>query len=156
MEKLVFDSGIREFQINDNGVLRFNPADPNVYARLMESGEKIKSVEDRLLAKAKELIPDGEEESSGAVVLQLMREADEEIKEILAYIFGAENDFDAIFAGVSLMAACSNGERVLTNFLDALLPIVKEGAEKCANQKINSATQKAKANRAQRRAAAKK
>lgn len=156
MEKLIFDSGIREYQINDNGVLRFNPADPNVYARLMESGEKIKAVEDKLLAKAKELIPEGAEESSGAVVLQLMSEADKEIKEVLVYIFGAENNFDEIFAGVNLMAVGDNGERVLTNFLNALIPIVKKGAEKCADQQIKRATEKAKGNRAQRRAAAKK
>lgn len=156
MEKLIFDSGIREFQINDNGVLRFNPADPNVYARLMESGEKIKAVEGKLLAKAKELIPADAEEANGAAVVQLMAEADKEIKDILAYIFGAENDFDEIFAGVNLMAVCANGERVLTNFLNALLPIVQEGAEKCAKQQINGAVKKAQGNRAQRRAAAKK
>ena len=156
MEKLIFDSGIREFQINGNGVLRFNPADPNVYARLMESGEKIKSVEEKLLARAKELIPEGNEEAGGPVVVQLMTEADKETKKILAYIFGEENDFDAIFAGCSTMAVCSNGERALTNFLNALLPVVQEGAEKCAKQQIDAATKKAKANRAQRRAAAKK
>lgn len=156
MEKLIFDSGIREYQINDNGVLRFNPADPNVYARLMESCEKIKAVENRLLAKGKELIPEGEEESSGAVVLQLMREADKEIKEVLVYIFGVENNFDEIFAGVNLMAVGDNGERVLTNFLDVITPIIEEGAKKCAELQINRATEKAKGNRAQRRAAAKK
>ena len=156
MKKLTFDSGIREYQINDNGVLRFNPADPNVYARLMESGEKIKAVEDRLLAKAKELIPEGEEESSGAVVLQLMREADKEIKDVLVYIFGVENNFDEIFAGVNLMAVGDNGERVLTNFLNAMIPIVEKGAKKCAEQQIKRATEKANGNRAQRRAAAKK
>ena len=156
MEKLIFDSGIREYQINDNGVLRFNPADPNVYARLMESGEKINAVEDRLLAKAKELIPDGEEESNGAEVLQLMREADKEIKDVLAYIFGDENNFDEIFAGVNLMAVGDNGERVLANFLNAMIPIVEKGAKKCAEQQISRATAKAKSNRAQRGTASKK
>ena len=29
-EKLSFDTGIREYEINDNGILRFNPSDPNV------------------------------------------------------------------------------------------------------------------------------
>ena len=31
MEKLSFDTGIREYDVNGNGVLRFNPSDPNVY-----------------------------------------------------------------------------------------------------------------------------
>lgn len=156
MEKLIFDSGIREFQINNNGVLRFNPGDPNVYARLMESGEKIQKVESELLAKAETTISADQEENNGAAMLQLMAEADRKVKEILAWIFGADNDFDKIFAGVNLMAVGSNGERVLTNFLSALLPIVQEGAEKCAQQQISAATMQAKGNRAQRRAAAKK
>ena len=156
MEKLIFDSGIREFQINNNGVLRFNPADPNVYARLVDSSEKLNAVEERLLAKAKELIPDSADETNGAVVLQLMSEADKEVKDILVYIFGEENDFDKIFAGVNLMAVGDNDERVLTNFLNALIPIIEKGAEKCTKQQIGSATAKAKANRAQRRAVEKK
>lgn len=156
MEKLIFDSGIREFQINNNGVLRFNPGDPNVYARLMESGEKIQKVESELLAKAETTISADQEENNGAAMLQLMAEADRKVKEILAWIFGADNDFDKIFAGINLMAVGSNGERVLTNFLSALLPIVQEGAEKCARQQISAATMQAKGNRAQRRAAAKK
>ena len=156
MEKLIFDSGIREFQINNNGVLRFNPGDPNVYARLMESGEKIQKVESELLAKAETTISADQEENNGAAMLQLMAEADKKVKEILAWIFGADNDFDKIFAGVNLMAVGANGERVLTNFLSALLPVVQEGAEKCAKQQISAATMQAKGNRAQRRAAAKK
>lgn len=154
MEKLIFDTGIREFQIN-NGVLRFNPADPNVCDRFMKAGDQIKAVEDKLIAKAKELIPEEATEDNGAIVVQLMAEADKEIKKILEYIFGAENDFDAIFAGINLMAVGANGERVLTNFLNALLPIVKAGAERYVNQQIGSATDRAKANRAQRRTAKK-
>ena len=156
MEKLIFDNGIREFKINDNGVLRFNPADPNVYARLMEAGEKIEAVEASMLAKAKELIPDSTEDANGAAVVQLMAEADKEIKEVLAYIFGAENNFNEIFAGVNLMAIGDNGERVLSNFLNALMPIVQKGAQMCADQQISGAVKKAQGNRAQRRAAAKK
>ena len=30
---LSIDTGIQEFQINNGGVLRFNPSDPNVYNR---------------------------------------------------------------------------------------------------------------------------
>ena len=68
MEKLNFDSGIREFEINGGGVLRFNPSDPNVYARLVEAGEKIQAVESDMIAKAQAL----GEEADVAAVLQLM------------------------------------------------------------------------------------
>ena len=41
MEKLQFDSGIKEYKINGAGVLRFNPGDPNLYARFLEAGDKL-------------------------------------------------------------------------------------------------------------------
>lgn len=156
MEKLIFDSGVREFQINNNGVLRFNPSDPNVYDRLVKSGEKIKDIEKNLVSKAKELAAADAEKVDGRIVLQLMSEADKEVKAVLSYIFGSGNDFDQIFAGTSTMSVCSNGERAITNFLNAIMPILLEGAEKCSQQQIGNAVNKAKGNRAQRRAAARK
>ena len=47
MKKLSLDTGIQEYQINDNGILRFNPSDPNVYARFMETQGKIEELADR-------------------------------------------------------------------------------------------------------------
>ena len=156
MEKLIFDSGIREFQINNNGVLRFNPADPNVYARLVESGEKINQVEAELIAKVQSVVPDEGDRANGIAVVQLMAEADKHVKGILAWIFGDENDFNQIFGGMNLMAVGANGERLLTNFLNAILPVIQEGAEECAKQQVSGAVAQAQANRAARRAAARK
>ncbi len=150
MEKLKFDSGIKEYQIG-SGVLRFNPGDPNVYARLMDAQGEITAVENDLVKKAGE-IPQGD----AAAVLRLMTEADTRMKAILSRVFGAGNDFDKILGGVNVMAVCGNGERAITNLLNALVPIIKEGAEKCAKQQANAAVAKAQLNRAQRRALAKK
>ena len=33
MKKLNIDTGVEEFRVNGRGVLRFNPADPNLYHR---------------------------------------------------------------------------------------------------------------------------
>ena len=152
MEQLIFDTGVKEYQINDNGVLRFNPSDPNVYARFMDAMEKIQSVEDSLVAKAKEIEKSENQEQNGAAVLRLMAEADRETKKILAEVFGECNDFDVILGGVNLLAVASNGERVITNFLAAIQPIMVAGAEKCAKQQADAAVAEAKLNRAQRRA----
>lgn len=151
MEKLIIDSGIKEYQINDNGVLRFNPSDPNVYARFMDAMGKIQSVEDNLVAKAKELENAESQEANGAAVLRIMAEADRETKKILTEVFGEGNDFDKLLGGVNLLAVASNGERVITNFLAALQPIMVEGAENCAKQQADKAVAEAKLNRAQRR-----
>lgn len=149
MEQLNFDSGIREFMINNNGVLRFNPGDPNVYARFIDASEKIQKVEDTMETKLKAL---GNSETDGAAVLQIIAEADQQMKETLNWVFGKGNDFDGIMEGVNLMAVATNGERVITNLLNALLPVIQEGAENCAKLQIGDAVQQAQLNRAQRRA----
>lgn len=151
MQKLNFDLGLKEYKIG-GGVLRFNPGDPNVYARFAEAGKKMTAIEEKLVAKANE----AGDKTTGEVMLQLMADADREIKNVLAWIFGTHNDFDAIFCGTNVMGVAGNGERVITNFIHAVQPILEAGAKKCAKQQVNGALGKARMNRAQRRAAAKK
>lgn len=146
MEQLNFDSGVQEYQINGNGVLRFNPSDPNVYARFMESTEKIQKVEKEMVAKATALNRDSA--IVGEEVLTIMRETDQKMKAILNEIFGHENDFDKLLENVNLMAVATNGERVITNLIAALQPIMEAGAKSCVGTEVNAA----KFNREQRRA----
>ena len=84
-----------------------------------------------------------------------MAEYDRKIKEVLNGVFGAGNDFDEILHGVNLAAVAGNGRRVVTNLLDALTPIIREGAERSMEEKRQSRAD-GKGNRAARRAAAKK
>ena len=151
MQKLNFDLGLKEYEIG-GGVLRFNPGDPNVYARFAEAGKRMAAAEERLIAKA-EAAGEG---ASGETVLALMAEADREVKDVLAWIFGDHNDFNAIFCGTNVMGVAGNGERVITNFIHAIQPIMDAGAKKCAKQQVNGALNKARKNRAQRRAEARK
>lgn len=153
MEKLVFDSGIKEYKLGSGGVLRFNPSDPNVYARFMDAMDKIRAVETDLVEKAKGLEQVEQQEESGAAVLRIMRDADRDTKKILSEVFGADNDFEKILGGVNVLAVAGNGERVITNLLAALQPIMVQGAEACAKQHSDAAVAQAKQNRAQRRAA---
>lgn len=130
MEKLTFDSGIKEFRVNGGACLRFNPGDPNVYERFVQAGQKVSVLEASLKEKAESTEP-----------LALMAEADRQIKDILAWVFGGKNDFDAIFGGVSLLAVTGNGETVLANFLGAVRPILEDGAKRCAQQQVKTARQ---------------
>ena len=131
MKKLNFDSGIKEYKINGNGVLRFNPADPNIYARFLEAIDKIKAVEEELVKQAgKQAQPD-----DGAATIQLMREADKRMKAVLSWVFGGANDFDQILDGINLLAVGGNGERIVTNLFAALQPILVEGAQSFAKEK---------------------
>ena len=142
MEKISFDSGVKSYKINGAGVLRFNPGDPNVYARFLEAADKLQEVENALVAEAKTL-----PEADGAAVVQLLNRVDKEIKGILSWVFGQENDFDTILGGVNLLAVADNGHRVVTNLLEALQPILVEGAERCAKEKVDAALRKAKSRR---------
>ena len=126
MEKIQFDSGIRSYRINGAGVLRFNPGDPNLYSRFLEAVEQLKAVEGELTQQA--------ESAQGEEIVKLMTKADEKMKGILGWVFGSENDFQKILNGVNLLAVADNGQRVVTNFFEALEPVLVEGAKRCASQ----------------------
>ena len=140
MEKIQFDSGIREYKLNGMGVLRFNPGDPNLYARFLEAVEEMKNMEKTMASRA------GDQE--GMTVLKILQDADKQIKQSLNRVFGEGNDFDKILGGVNLLAIGANGERVVTNLFAALQPILLQGAEACAREQTRNAVERAKARRA--------
>lgn len=119
MEKLSFDSGIRTYRVGA-GVLKFNPTDPNVYARFLEALDRLETLEEELTA------------ASGGEAVAALARADKTVKDILSRVFGPGNDMDAVFGGVSLLAVGENGERLVTNFLAAVEPVLAEGARRCA------------------------
>ena len=143
MKNIQFDSGIKEYRINGTGVLRFNPADPNVYARFLEAAEKIQALEAELVSSASAR----EGQTEGAQILKLMADTDKRMKEVLGWVFGEGNDFEQILGGVNLLAVAGNGERVVTNLFYALQPVLTAGAEACAREKSAQAVKKAKQRR---------
>lgn len=140
MEKISFDSGIRSYRLNDGGVLRFNPGDPNIYGRFLDAGDRIAQVE-------KQMRTEIGGETSGEDAIRLLLKADEKIKEILNWVFGAPNDFHKLLGGVNLMAVADNGERVITNLFEALQPVLTEGAKRCAKEQTEEAVRRAKERR---------
>lgn len=133
MEKIQFDSGLRSYRINGGQVLHFNPADPNLYTRFLESVEKLKAVEEDLTRQAEAEPADSQQ------ILMLLTRADAKMKEILNWVFGGDNDFHKILGGINLLAVAENGERVVTNLFTALEPVLVEGAKCCAEQQAAKA-----------------
>ena len=129
MEKLTFDSGIRSFKVNGGAVLRFNPGDPNVYGRFLAMLQELEDMEQTFAQPA-----------SGEGALDLLVEADGKLKQKLGQVFPG-NDFAAIFQGVNLLAVGSNGHQVIENFLQALEPILTQGAKRCADGELLRAKQ---------------
>ena len=134
--ELNIDTGVEEFRVNGRGVLRFNPADPNLYHRFFAAGAELDGY-DAALTKA-------------LAGLALLNEYDGKIKKLLTGIFGAENDFDAILGGVNLAGVGANGKRVVQNLLEALTPILREGAERRLTAAADAAAARADAARAER------
>lgn len=146
MENLIFDNGVKEYSINGRATLCFNPADPNVYARYVDSVEKINQIETEMRtagAALDENAPDYAKKS-----LDIMRDADAKVKAMLRETFGPQNDFDAIFDGVNVMGVAVNGKMVITNFMEMLAPILEDGAKRFVDQAVG----KKRMNRQQRRA----
>lgn len=130
MKKLNFDSGVEEFRLQGGGVLRFNPADPNLYARFLEAEAQLKDIEESLRKKA------AESQDSGAAVIDLLGQADREVKALLDRVFPG-NDFDKALGGVNLLAVAGGGERVVTNLFAALEEILTDGAERFAQAQVD-------------------
>ena len=137
MEKITFDTGVKTYQINENGMLRFNPSDPNVYKRFKDLGAKIEKLQAEYNERSKEITDGGE-------AIDLLAEYDHRMKEELSIAFGQDNDFDQIFDGANIMAIAGNGELIITNFLNAITPIVEEGVKKYAKMEAQKAVQEAK------------
>ncbi len=131
MKHIELDTGVEEFSFAGGGVLRFNPCDPNLYARFLEMEDKMQEIEDELNRADR----DG---STPEVVIRLSREADRKAKELLNRVFGGENDFDKILGGVSLLAVTGNGQRVVSNLMAVLETILTEGAARFATTKADA------------------
>ena len=146
--ELNIDTGVEEFSVNGRGVLRFNPADPNLYHRFFAAGKTLEQYDAELTAALGQL--DGDEQQRAAAGLALLQDYDRRIKRLLGEIFGAENDFDAILNGVNLAGVGANGRRVVQNLLEALTPILREGAERRLHAAADAAEAAAQVARAAR------
>ena len=143
MKNIQFDSGIKEYKLNGSGVLRFNPGDPNLFARFLEAVEKFKALEVELAGRLEMADP----AQDGNQAVQVLTDADKQMKDVLNWVFGPGNDMHSALGGVNLLAVAGNGERVITNLFGALQPILIAGAESCAKEKTEAAVKQAKARR---------
>ena len=159
MEKLIISTGVKSYQVNENGaILRFAPADSGMYARFLHL---ISVVEDitRDLDKAYKNAnfedgSDADDEGVKAFATEF-ENADKRIKAELSKTFGEKlnNDFDAIFDGVNAFSVTETGESVITNFLNAIQPIIEAGVSDRAKKKAKEQAadvSKAKAKRSQK------
>ena len=139
MNQIHVDLGVEEYALG-SGVLRFNPADPNLYARFLE-------LEPQLQRLQEELNRGSEKADNAAAVLKLLEETDRQFKGLLTQVFGGENDFSRLLQGINLLAVAANGSTVAENLLCALEPVLTQGAERFVTAQTQAAVEKARLRR---------
>lgn len=152
-EKLNVDLGVIEFVIG-KGSLCFNPSNPRVYQRFAALLDELPAIEEKYGKKEleKEKLEKMSELERAHLILDEMDAIDQELCARLDETFGPGNDLKKVLGDESLMGFGCNGERVITNLLNALLPYMKSGSEKHMKDQAAEAVAEAKQNRAQRRA----
>ena len=149
MQTLTIDTGMKEYLINNRAVLRFNPSDPNLYHRFFAAAPKLDALDAELTEQLKAL-PEADDTARAERGLALLTDYDHRIKALLTEIFGGENDFDKVLEGVNLAGTGANGKRVVQNLLDALTPILQDGAAQHLQTAAANARAEADAARAAR------
>ena len=119
-----------------------------MYSRFLQAVDRIAAIEQEMAKEGRAA------QATGQKALELLAKADRSVKEVLAWVFGEENDFDRLLGGVNLMAVAANGERVVTNLFAALQPQVQAGAEAFLSAKAQALAAAADAREAARQEAA--
>lgn len=143
MRELNFDSGIVEYRVNGKATLSFNRSDPNLYNRMQDLSSKLAAI-DSDLKKEKDAADDG------LALMKILSAYDKRIKAELSFVFGEQNDFDAIFEGQNVMSIAGKGQLLITNFLDAIRPVIESGVKEYAKLEAANAVAQAKRERANR------
>lgn len=143
MRELNFDSGIVEYRVNGKATLSFNRSDPNLYNRMQDLSSKLAAI-DSDLKKEKDAADDG------LALMKILSAYDKRIKAELSFVFGEQNDFDAIFEGQNVLSIAGNGKFLITNFIEALQPIIESGVKEYAKLEAANAVAQAKRERANR------
>jgi hypothetical protein len=145
----MLDDGVLELDINGRGLLRFNPSDFNLYERFCRLAKELPEIEKQYVAEVEEQSEADGLELAGRELTRA-KEIDADIKRRLSDVFGKENDFDQLMGGVNLMAFGRNGERVITNLLNAITPYLTDGINSHMQGAAAKAVAEAKAERAMR------
>lgn len=150
-EKITIDDGLLRLDINGNGLLIFNPSDLNLYHRFFDLLGELPDLEKKYVEEVEAVPEDAAEDVKLAAAGREMTRAselDSEVKSKLNAVFGGGADFDKLLGGVNVMAFGRNGERIITNVLEAIKPYLDTGVK----SHVDGAVSAAKTNRAQRRA----
>lgn len=150
MQTLTIDTGMQEYLINNRAVLRLQPSQTPTYITGSSLQPPKLDALDAELTEQLKALPAKPDDARAERGLALLTDYDHRIKALLTEIFGGENDFDKVLEGVNLAGTGANGKRVVQNLLDALTPILQDGAAQHLQTTAANARAEADAARAAR------
>lgn len=128
MEKIQFDTGVKEFECG-GGILRVNFSDYNTYKRLLDMKEYVNNLIDKYETEINNYINGHEKDSMEKQTVysfDIMYKIDKEVKQELEKVFNIDNDFDKIFNGVNVFSINNKGKMIIQDFIEAIVPIIKK------------------------------
>lgn len=125
MDKIQFNSGVKEYSLNDKATIRFNPTDSNFAETLYHTFEALDKKQEEYQT---------EEITDGAEAFRKSRERDREMRETIDGILG-EGVCDALF-GCMNVYALADGLPVWANLMLAIIDEMDDSVK--AEQKKTS------------------
>lgn len=149
MEKLIINTGLKRYEINDNGaIFSFNPSDINLYARFLKMREKIIEIGEKIEKQGNELNQSNQDEVETFAIM--MSDADKLCKQAFSECFGSMNDFDHIFDGVNVFSPTITGNWLITDFVMAITPLIEKEVALFTKEKAKRKAAQVKQNKTKR------
>ena len=150
MEKLIFGTGLKRYEVNDNGaIFSFNPTDINLYARFIKMRDAVLKIGAEVEKKAEEI--NESEEKSVEALASTMEDADRRVKQELTECFGKSNDFELIFDGSNVFSPTLSGNWLITEFITAITPIIEKEVAAFTKERAKRKASQIKQNKAKRK-----
>lgn len=135
MKNLNINTGIKEYSINgdESKILRINTTDMNILSRISKAEKELKKI-----AESCNNVTEDK-------AIEMLSELDTKVREQIDYIFDGKVS-DIIFGNINCISA-AGGKPIFENFLDAVLPVIKEdisAEQENLNKKVNKYTSKVK------------
>lgn len=135
MNNLSFDVGYKEYSINgdESRILRINTSDMNFITRMNKAEKELQKIADKCNSATAEN------------AIETLSYLDNEVRKQINYVF--DGDVSDIIFGNTNCISISGGKPIFENFLEAVLPIIKEDIsteQKKIERKVSKYTSKVK------------
>lgn len=135
MESLKFESPYKEYSINgdESRILRINTSDMNIITRMNKAEKELQKIADKCNS------------ATADNAIETLSYLDNEVRKQINYVF--DGDVSDIIFGNTNCISLAGGKPIFENFLEAVLPIIKEDIsteQKKIERKVSKYTSKVK------------